>query len=132
MIRVHQVCLRVQLKSVFRHSSSVNTSQSWKDAKPYNKIPGPSTFEFIKGFMPGGKYQKLNIIELTQRIQKDYGNLAKFPGILGQKDMIFTFHPNDIETIFRTEGKYPARKGLDTLEYFRGVHRKDWFEKVLA
>lgn len=43
--------------------------------------------------------------------------------------MIFTFDPNDIEKVYRTEGKFPIRRGLDTLEYFRGTYRKDWFAK---
>lgn len=76
-----------------------------------------------------GKYQKLNIIQLSKVLQQEFGDLTKFPGIFGQKNMIFTFDPNDIETVFRTEGKHPTRTGLDTLEYFRGVHRKEWFAK---
>lgn len=62
-------------------------------------------------------------------MREEYGKLAKFPGLFGQPDMIFTFEPNDVEKIFRNEGKYPARRGLDSLEYFRGTYRKDWFEK---
>jgi cytochrome P450 family 12 len=60
---------------------------------------------------------------------EEYGDLVKFGGVFGQRDMMFTFDPNDIERIYRSEGKFPKRHGLDTLEYFRGTYRRDWFEK---
>lgn len=69
------------------------------------------------------------MIDLSLKLQEEYGNLAKFPGMFGQGDMVFTFDPIEIEKIFRNEGKFPIRRGLDTLVYFRGTHRKDWFEK---
>jgi cytochrome P450 family 12 len=62
-------------------------------------------------------------------VQNDYGEIAKLPGFLGKRDMVFLFDPKDIETTFRNEGKYPVRRGLETLEYFRGVYKKEWFEK---
>lgn len=101
----------------------------WKKAKAYSEIPGPSTFGLIRAFAPGGKYHNLNSMDLMTRLLNDYGEIAKLPGFSGKRDMVFLFDPNDFETIFRTEGKYPVRRGLDTLEYFRGTYRKDWFEK---
>lgn len=76
-----------------------------------------------------GKYHNLNVTELSKKLQEEYGNLARFPGVFGQRDMLFTFNADDVAKIFRTEGKYPTRRGLDTLEYFRKTYKKDWFEK---
>jgi cytochrome P450 family 12 len=108
-------------------SSSADTE--WKTAKPYSEIPGPSTFGLIRAFAPGGKYHNLNAIDLMTSVQNDYGQIAKLPGFLGKRDMVFLFDPKDIETAFRNDGKYPVRRGLETLEYFRGVYKKEWFEK---
>lgn len=83
----------------------------------------------LNSFKSTGKYQNLNVTELSIKLKEEYGNLAKFPGIFGQRDMLFTFDANDVEKIFRTEGKFPARRGLDTLEYFRKTYKQDWFEK---
>lgn len=71
----------------------------------------------------------MTVVDLSNKLRDEYGSLAKFPGLFKQRDMIFTFDPNDVETIFRNEGKFPMRRGLDTLEYFRGTMKKDWFEK---
>lgn len=56
------------------------------------------------------------------------GKIAKLPGIFGQKDVVFSFDENDVEKIFRNEGRLPVRRGLDSLEYYRKVHRPDLFK----
>lgn len=121
-----------QFNKISRCWSSSVAETEWKNAKPYSEIPGPSTFGMIKHFGPGGKYNNLNAIELMSTFQKDYGQIAKLPGFFGKRDLLFLFDPNDFELVFRTEGKYPVRRGLDTLEYFRSVYRKDWFEKNIG
>lgn len=57
---------------------------AWKDAKPFNEIPGPSTFSFVRAFLPGGKYSKLNVLDLSKKMFDEYGPLARFPGLFGQ------------------------------------------------
>ncbi|CRL02886.1 CLUMA_CG015847, isoform A [Clunio marinus] len=109
-------------------TSAVNDSE-WKNAKPYSQIPGLTKFGLVRAVSPGGKYNNLNIIEMSLKMQEEYGNFVKFPGLFGQRDLIFTLDPNDIETIFRHEGKFPIRRGLDTLEYYREVYRREWFGK---
>lgn len=74
----------------------------------------------------------MSVIELSKSLNAEYGSLVKFPGLLGQNDFIFTYDPKDIETIFRSEGKFPVRRGFDTLEYFRATYKKDWFEKGIG
>lgn len=110
-------------------SSAPSTDVEWKNAKPFQQVPGPTALGMVRAFLPGGKYHKLNVVELSNKMNAEYGEIAKFPGLFGQRDMIFTFDPNDVEKVFRHEGKFPIRRGLDTLDYFRGTYRKEWFEK---
>lgn len=120
---------RIHRLTRYWSSNTASNDSEWKNAKPYSEIPGPSTFGLIRAFAPGGKYYNLNATDLMTKVLDDYGEIAKLPGFSGKRDMVFLFDPNDFETVFRTEGKYPVRRGLETLEYFRGVYRKDWFEK---
>lgn len=58
-------------------------------------------------------------------LQKRFGNLTKIPGMLGKRDMLFSFNPKSYETIFRAEGRCPLRRGLDTFDYYRKQIRPD-------
>lgn len=49
--------------------------------------------------------------------------------MLGKPETVFTNDPNDIELVFRTEGQWPHRKGLDSLVHFRKNLRPDIFGK---
>lgn len=117
------------VRSASTSLSAPPTEAEWKSAKPYKDVPGPKFFEFIRAFLPGGKYATLTVVNLSNKLQEEFGDLVKFPGLFGQREMLFTFDANDVEKIFRNESKFPVRRGLDTLEYFRTVHRGDWFEK---
>lgn len=56
-----QVCcafsaLRVlSTRAATEPAPEVKFQDEWDNAKPYSEIPGPSTFEVIRRFMPGGK-----------------------------------------------------------------------------
>lgn len=68
---------------------SSQASVEWESAKPFESIPGiKNSFELIRLFGPGGKYQNLPLDKLVESFQRDYGTLAKFPGILGQRQMV--------------------------------------------
>lgn len=60
-------------------------------------------------------------------LHKDYGNLIKLPKMLGKPEIVFTNDPNDIEMVFRTEGQWPERKGIDSMIHFRKNLRPDIF-----
>ena len=47
--------------------------------------------------------------------------------MLGKPEMVFTNDPNDIEMVFRTEGQWPERKGLDSMVHYRKNLRPDIF-----
>ncbi|XP_037032129.1 probable cytochrome P450 12b2, mitochondrial [Bradysia coprophila] len=109
--------------------TDANDEQEWNNAKPYASLPGPSKFEILRYFLPGGRYYKLNIIDMMKGLNKDYGSIMKLPGILGKPDMVVTFDPKYSVIIFRNEGHWPIRRGIDTFEYYRKKIRPDIFQK---
>ena len=109
-------------------SNQVNVATDWENAKPHDDIPGPKNlFQFIRLVAPGGKYYNLPLNELVSNFRKDYGTMTRIPGIFGQKPIVMTFLPEDIETVLRTEGKFPHRIPLESMEYFRKKQRPDLY-----
>lgn len=81
----------------------------------------------MRGFMPGGEFHDTSFMEFTDAMRKRYGNIFIIPGTLGRKDWVATFNTKDIETVFRNEGIWPHREGLDSLVYFREHIRPEVF-----
>lgn len=112
------------------HFKSLSTQMqvNLENAKPYHQIPGPkNAFQLLRLMGPGGKYFKMDITDVLQKMRVDYGSIFKFPGLLGQSPMVFTFLPEDIEKVHRTEGKFPRRIPLDSFHYFRTKHRPELY-----
>lgn len=74
-----------------------------------------------------GKYHDLTLVQVQSKLREEYGALVKFPGTFGRPDLVFAFDPRDFEKVYRTEGIWPKRKGLDTLDYYRQKVRPDIF-----
>lgn len=66
---------------------------------------------------------------MIKRQREDYGDIFRFPGLFGGPEILFSFDPNDFETIFRTEGYWPDRIVLQTMIYYRSKVRPDIFGK---
>lgn len=100
----------------------------WENAKPYESIPGPKgSLDIIRMMGPGGKYHNLPLNDIIASFRKDFGTIARFPGFLGQRPMVMTFLPEDIEKVLRTEGKFPNRRPIDSMVYFRKQLRPDLY-----
>lgn len=129
------LCKRVFNSSAFNFQLAASqrklfSSQTvdWENAKPFEEIPGPkNSFQFLKMMIPGGKYHKLPLDKLVSAFRDDYGTLTRFPGFLGLKPMMITFLAEDIETMHRQEGKFPQRRVLDSIAFFRKQHRPDMY-----
>ncbi|XP_032589533.1 probable cytochrome P450 12e1, mitochondrial [Drosophila mojavensis] len=98
-----------------------------EQAKPYSELPGPSKFEFVRSFLPGGRYKNVAVHEMFLDMNKRYGDIFRMPGVAGN-DVVITLNPVDYATIFRNEGQYPYRRSFETMDYFKRVHRRDIFE----
>ncbi|KAJ8299736.1 hypothetical protein KUTeg_023796 [Tegillarca granosa] len=87
---------------------------------PFEQMPGPKGFPLlgtIPYHFPGGKFHGLQHNEVTDMCQKEYGTIYK-ETILPGFTLVHLFDPNDIETVFRADGKYPMREAFHTLAHF--------------
>ena len=99
--------------------------EEWAAAKPFDQVPTLTKLQLFRGFLPGGKFFKININELHKILLKDYGKLVVVPGIFGRPATIMSFEPEDFEKVFRNEGIWPDRRNFETLEYYRSKFRPD-------
>ncbi|XP_052870891.1 cytochrome P450 CYP12A2-like [Anopheles cruzii] len=73
------------------------------------------------------RYSDLSIVDLHSRMRDDFGPILRMPGILGRNDIVLSFNPDDYEKVFRTEGAWPIRRGLDSMAYYRQKVRPEVF-----
>ncbi|EDW47337.1 probable cytochrome P450 12d1 proximal, mitochondrial [Drosophila sechellia] len=114
--------------SVLAHDQA--KSSIAEEHKTYDEIPRPNKFKFMRAFMPGGEFQNASITEYTSAMRKRYGDIYVMPGMFGRKDWVTTFNTKDIEMVFRNEGIWPRRDGLDSIIYFREHVRPDVYGEV--
>ncbi|XP_059615388.1 probable cytochrome P450 12b2, mitochondrial [Phlebotomus argentipes] len=100
--------------------------------RQYDEIPGPSRINFVTSFMPGGKFYKKDFFDFLAAVRHEYGDISKLPGIFGRRDAILVYDPEAYKTVFQTQGAYPIRRGLDTMVYYRSVHKKDFYQGVVG
>ncbi|CAG9797568.1 unnamed protein product [Chironomus riparius] len=107
------------------YCSAVNLASDIKNARPFSEIPTMSFFKVAKGNLPGGRYYKKSMREMQQLFYEEYGNIMRIPAMLGRPQFIITFNPDDFETVYRVEGNWPVRMGLDSLTYYRDTKRQE-------
>lgn len=74
-----------------------------------------------------GDLYNLEFLQMYKAMYKKFGPIQIFRGFFGRRDVVFTFKPEDIEMIYRTDGKYPVRRGMDTFDYYRTHYRPEVF-----
>lgn len=105
----------------------------YSKAMPIEKVPGPKPYPLLgiaPHFMPMGKYYKAGIKDMNRKMKEEYGDVVVLKGAFGKPDFYFLFDPKDIEIVFRTEGKWPYRQGLELLDEFRLKERPDLFQGI--
>lgn len=58
-------------------------------------------------------------------MRDEFGTVVKFPGLFGKPEMIMAFNVEDVEKVFRFDGKYPFRRSIETLDYYRRTVRPE-------
>lgn len=100
----------------------------WAEAKPFNTIPYEGRISMLRKFLPGGKYAKLDASQLMLAFKEDFGDICLLKGMLGKKAFVCTHNPKDFELVLRNEGAWPIRPGMEVLEYYRSVLKKDFYQ----
>lgn len=103
----------------------------WNNARPYSKIPGvkplpilgnkwrsiPVIGKYIftqiniiiikiklfETFYHLGSFDTMHIDKAMENIYHEYGDCAKFPKFIDDRDALFLFNPNDVEKVSKTE-----------------------------
>jgi Cytochrome P450 len=133
-------------------STSLKNETEWADAKPFSEVPGPKKWPIL-----GTTWQLLPVVgtptiltlnEFTYDLlilqtgigisptnqlaihdyqAKKYGRIGRkiYPGF---PPIVWTVDPDDVETVFRNEGRFPVTMGLETLKKYR----KEWAEHFSA
>lgn len=78
-------------------------------------------------FLISGDFQIEHIDKVSKRLYNKYGPIVKVSNLLGRPDMVFLFDPDDIEQVFRQEDILPLRPSMPSLNYYKHVHRKEFF-----
>ncbi|KAM7361973.1 uncharacterized protein ACRADG_012837 [Cochliomyia hominivorax] len=104
--------------------------KEYENYKPFEEIPTIGKLDLLVKFLPGGKYANLDTTQLFNALKQDLGNVVRFPGFFGGKPSVLTHNVEDFENILRNEGMWPERPGSETLQYYRHVHRADFFQGI--
>lgn len=67
---------------------------------------------------------------MQTKLREEYGPLTKMPGLFGRPPVVMSFDAKDFETIYRTEGIWPSRRGLETFVHYRKQIRPDVFKDM--
>lgn len=79
-----------------------------------------------------GKYHNIEWVDMRRSMNAEYGNLMKMPGPFGGKPILVAYEAPDFEHIFRSEGVWPKRRGMEILDHYRRTIRPDIFAKTGA
>uniref|UniRef100_A0A1W7RAQ8 Putative cytochrome P450 301a1, mitochondrial n=1 Tax=Hadrurus spadix TaxID=141984 RepID=A0A1W7RAQ8_9SCOR len=104
--------------------------ESLTNAKPFEEIPGHFSlplFGTTWTYLPLiGKYNPLKLHEASILKYKKFGPISR-ENITGSYQAVLVYDPKDMEKVFRQEGKYPSRPGLEILAIYRSM-RPDWYK----
>ncbi|KAM7344954.1 cytochrome P450 CYP12A2-like [Cochliomyia hominivorax] len=111
-------------------SEETNFQKEWTQAKPFEQIPYEGRLSLLIKFLPGGKYAKMDAFQLMTALKEDLGDINLLKGMLSKKSFVCTHNPEDFEKVFRNEGIWPDRPGMEVLQHYRSVLKKDFYQGI--
>lgn len=67
---------------------------------------------------------------MHRRIRDEFGSIVRMPAMLGNEQIVMSYDAGDYESVFRTEGIWPDRRGIQTFNHYRQKIRPDIFKNV--
>ncbi|XP_075148697.1 cytochrome P450 CYP12A2-like isoform X2 [Haematobia irritans] len=110
--------------------NTTSANEEWLNAKPLDEMPTISPIKLLKNFLPGGRYHGLDSAQLMLAFKEDLGGIGLVKGVFGKPDTVLCHDPLDFEKVYRNEGVWPTRPGMEILYHYRHVIRKDFFQGV--
>ncbi|KAG8221869.1 hypothetical protein J437_LFUL003245, partial [Ladona fulva] len=75
-----------------------------------------------------GEFHGIALLDLHRELHKKYGDIVFFGGFPGRRDVVIIYRPEEMEAIFRNEGEWPIRDGMQSMVYYRKITRKDFYK----
>ncbi|XP_035214006.1 probable cytochrome P450 12a4, mitochondrial [Stegodyphus dumicola] len=101
----------------------------WGTTKPFEDIPHLTMLPIIGtawAYLPIiGRYKMDKLHLATRHKRQLLGDIIREK--FGHLNMVATFNPDDMETVFRNEGPYPNRSEFSTMKAYR-ESRKEWYK----
>lgn len=92
------------------------------DARPFEDIPGPRSLPIIGTlylYLPFiGKYSLNRLHHTGIKKLQEFGPIVR-ERLVGNVTLLLLFDPQDIETMYSVEGRYPMRRSHTALEKYR-------------
>ncbi|KAK3914576.1 putative cytochrome P450 301a1, mitochondrial [Frankliniella fusca] len=96
-------------------------------ARPFSEVPGPKPLPVLGNlwrFFPGGDLANVPPYEVPDTLVRTYGPIVKLEGMM-TATKLFVADPNAAQQIFRTEGQWPIREGISSIDYYYRNYRKN-------
>ncbi|XP_071452702.1 probable cytochrome P450 49a1 [Hetaerina americana] len=123
---------KCQLHTSNQRSAIEATTLKAEEVKSFKEIPGPKALPVIGSawkFLPYvGEFHGLGAMAMHRKMYKKYGSIVRLEGFPGRPSMVVLFRPEDVETTLRNEGPWPIRSGMQGMQYYRNVTRKDFYK----
>ena len=123
-------CHRTQyLKLLLLHWRSRSTdSRLFEGVRAFEDIPEPNGWKLMYDLSTKTEHFAKGY-KLFERLFEELGPICKESVLLSPKTTVHVIEPEDIENVFRAEGKYPRRLQLDIwLEYRK---RRNYFSGLI-
>ena len=115
----------MKLARVFKQSrflcssfSTTTTTFSEEPVKSLSEIPGPKGLPLLGTSLEYARYKEKAHKLFFERVKK-YGKIYKEKMMSGYPMMVSVCDARDVETVFRSDGKYPEREELPIMHEVR-------------